>query len=103
MQTKCKNCRDKTGNVQFIGGSRERMAGMDKKNKLNHLQEAFQVRYGKVHFPILIDLDSDIGRALNLDKQWMPIVLYGVEDIREMRLDVFRIRKNARELLDHHF
>ncbi len=53
--------------IQFIGGFKEMMAKMDRDAKKKHLQEAFVHRYGKRHFTILLDLDSEIQEMLNLD------------------------------------
>lgn len=55
-----------TGNVQFIGGFREMMRGADPDRKRSHLQEAFRTRYGKEHFTILIDLESEIAQMLSI-------------------------------------
>ena len=50
--------------VQFIGGFAEMMNAMSKEAKKKHLQDAFQSRYGKQHFTILLDLDSDVQKVL---------------------------------------
>ncbi len=52
--------------VQFIGGFKEMMKGWNPEQKKSHLQEAFQFRYGKDHFPILLDLESDIAQLLSI-------------------------------------
>ena len=54
-------------NVQFIGGFKEMMKGWDTSKKKGHLQEAFRVRYGKDHFSVLLDLESEIAALLSMD------------------------------------
>ncbi|MCB0629581.1 MAG: hypothetical protein R2824_33970 [Saprospiraceae bacterium] len=51
-------------NTQFIGGFKEMMADWDPEQKKKHLQEAFRVRYGKDHFRILLDFESEIQARL---------------------------------------
>ena len=51
--------------IIFVGGFKEMMIGWDKKRKRSHLQDAFQARYGKDHFTILFDLDSELEVLLN--------------------------------------
>lgn len=52
--------------TQYIGGFKEIMAGIAEKKKKEHLQEAFVSRYGKDHFTILLDLESEIGASLDI-------------------------------------
>lgn len=40
------------------------MNNMSKDSKKSHLQDAFKARYGKDHFTILLDLDSDVQTVL---------------------------------------
>lgn len=53
-------------NVQFIGGFKAMMKGWDSKKKKGHLQDAFQFRYGKEHFTILLDLESEIAELFSI-------------------------------------
>lgn len=53
--------------VQFIGGFKEMMIGMDEDKKRKHLQDAYLFRYGKTHFPILLDLNSEVAQLLSID------------------------------------
>jgi hypothetical protein len=53
--------------VQFVGGMAELAASHGGGTMSpGHLQEAFIFRYGSSHFPILIDLQSDVGKLLNV-------------------------------------
>jgi len=53
--------------VQFVGGFKEIMTNMDPEQKKKHLQEAFVQRYGKDHFTILLDLNSELANMLKFD------------------------------------
>ncbi len=55
------------GNVQFIGGFKEIMRGAAEKPKRKHLQQAFQTRYGKNHFTILLDLESELAQIMSVE------------------------------------
>lgn len=73
--------------VQFIGGFREIMIGMPADKKRAHLQEAFVSRYGKDHFTILLDLDSEIARMLSI--QGYTILTISRKDDKIIRLEDF--------------
>jgi hypothetical protein len=58
--------------VQFVGGFAEIIAqaaghGSDKNGMKPHLREAFTNRYGKDHFPILLDMSSKLADDLSLE------------------------------------
>jgi hypothetical protein len=61
----------KEADVQVVGGFREMLSagghgGASANGMKSHIQEAMIARYGKDHFPILLDMQSEIGSTLEL-------------------------------------
>ena len=83
-------------NVQFIGGFRETIPGMPARKKREHLQQAFLVRYGKKHFPILLDLESEIAEMLSIKGNSIIIIskkddkILSVDDFGDDRIQFFK-------------
>jgi hypothetical protein len=62
--------KDKTFNsampVQFVGGFGELGDGHGGGMSIDHLTNGFKSRYGEKYFSILLDLQSDMGKLLNV-------------------------------------